>query len=196
MCLCALALFLRDKGQSCRHTTALHCHAAAQYAFDASKAAAVAQPSPIKHRPQMKAISSRTLAISCLQACAIGFGAGYIARGWPASTVPKGAFFLLVQMEFKSVADREKAEAIFAPEARWCRDHEPGTLSYEWARSDSNDRAIIVVERYADKETAYASVHKSSEAFKKFRPQLAALEPVINGHSYVASDIGYTSRFE
>ena len=145
----------------------------------------------------MKAISNRTLAISCLQACAIGFGAGYIARGWPASTgVPKGAFFLLVEMEFKSVADREKAEAIFAPEARWCRDHEPGTLSYEWARSDSNDRAIIVVERYADKETAYASVHKSSEAFKKFRPQLAALEPVINGHSYVASDIGYTSRFE
>ena len=145
----------------------------------------------------MKAISSRTLAISCLQACAVGVGIGYMARGWPASTgVPKGAFFLLVEMEFKSVADREKAEAIFAPEARWCRDHEPGTLSYEWARSDSNDRAIIVVERYADKETAYASVHKSSEAFKKFRPQLAALEPVINGHSYVASDIGYTSRLE
>ena len=145
----------------------------------------------------MKAISNRTLAISCLQACAIGVGLGYIARGRPASTgVPKGAFFLLVEMEFKSVADREKAEAIFAPEARWCRDHEPGTLSYEWARSDSNDRAIIVVERYADKETAYASVHKSSEAFKKFRPQLAALEPVINGHSYVASDIGYTSRLE
>ena len=66
----------------------------------------------------MKAISNRALAISCLQACAI-FGAGYIARGRPASTgVPKGAFFLLVEMEFKSVADREKAEAIFAPEAR------------------------------------------------------------------------------
>ena len=145
----------------------------------------------------MKAISNRTLAISCLQACAIGFCAGYMARGWPASTgVPKGAFFLLVEMEFKSVADREKAEAIFAPEARWCRDNEPGTLSYEWARSDSNDRAIVVVERYADKETAYASVHKSSEAFKKFRPQLAALDPAIRGRSYVASDIGYTSRFE
>ena len=111
-------------------------------------------------------------------------------------TRPKGAFFLLVEMEFKSVADREKAEAIFAPEARWCRDHEPGTLSYEWARSDQNDRAIVVVERYADKETAYAAVHKSSDAFKTFRPQLAALEPVITGHSYVASDIGYTSRLE
>ena len=62
----------------------------------------------------MKAISNRALAISCLQACAI-FGAGYIARGRPASTgVPKGAFFLLVEMEFKSVADREKAEAILA----------------------------------------------------------------------------------
>ena len=63
----------------------------------------------------MKAISSRTLAISCLQACAIGFGAGWLARSYPKSTVPKGAFFLLVEMEFKSVADREKAEAIFAP---------------------------------------------------------------------------------
>ena len=63
----------------------------------------------------MKAISNRTLAISCLQACAIGVGIGYMARGRPASTgVPKGAFFLLVEMEFKSVADREKAEAIFA----------------------------------------------------------------------------------
>ena len=145
----------------------------------------------------MKAISNRTLAISCLQACAVGVGIGYMARGWPASTgVPKGAFFLLVQMEFKTVADREKAEAIFAPEARWCRDHEPGTLSYEWARSDRNDRAIVVVERYADKETAYAAVHKGSDAFKEFRPRLAALEPAISGHSYVASDIGYTSRFE
>ena len=146
---------------------------------------------------RMKAISTRTLVISCLQACAIGFGAGWIARGRPASTaVPKGAFFLLVEMEFKSVADREKAEAIFAPEARWCRDHEPGTLSYEWARSDSNERAIVVVERYADKETAYAAVHKGSDAFKTFRPRLAALDPAISGHSYVASDIGYTSRFE
>ena len=72
----------------------------------------------------------------------------------------------------------------------------PERCRTEWARSDSYDRAIIVVERYADKETAYASVHKSSEAFKKFRPQLAALEPVITGHSYVASDIGYTSRRE
>ena len=95
----------------------------------------------------MKAISSRTLAISCLQACAIGFGAGWLARSYPVNTVPKGAFFLLVEMEFKSIADREKAEAIFAPEARWCRDHEPGTLSYEWARSEQNDRAIVVVER-------------------------------------------------
>ena len=145
---------------------------------------------------RMKAISTRTLVISCLQACAVGVGIGYMARGRPASTVPKGAFFLLVQMEFKSVEDREKAEAIFAPEARWCRDHEPGTLSYEWARSDQNDRAIVVVERYADKETAYAAVHKGSDAFKEFRPRLAALDPAIRGHSYVASDIGYTSRLE
>ena len=145
----------------------------------------------------MKAISSRTLAVSCLQAFAIGCGAGWLARSYPVKqSVPKGAFFLLVQMEFKSVEDREKAEAIFAPEARWCRDHEPGTLSYEWARSDQNDRAIIVVERYADKETAYAAVHKSSDAFRKFRPRLAALDPAIRGHSYVASDIGYTSRLE
>ena len=145
----------------------------------------------------MKAISSRTLFVSCLQACAIGFGAGWLSRSYQAASAPpKGAFFLLVQMEFKSVVDREQAEAIFAPEARHCRENEPGTLSYEWARSDSNDRAIMVVERYADKEGAYAAVHKSSDAFKAFRPQLAALDPVITGHSYVASDIGYTSRFE
>ena len=34
-------------------------------------------------------------------------------------------------------------------------------------------------------------MHKGSDAFKEFRPQLAALGPAITGHSYVASDIGY-----
>ena len=76
------------------------------------------------------------------------------------------------------------------------RDHEPGTLSYELARSDKDDKAVIIIERYADKEDAYLRVHKGSTAFAQFRPKLAALEPVISGHSYVASDLGYASRLE
>jgi len=42
----------------------------------------------------------------------------------------------------------------------------------------------------------YVEVRRVVGGGETFRPQLAALEPVITGHSYVASDIGYTSRRE
>lgn len=110
--------------------------------------------------------------------------------------VPKASFLLLVQLEFASVEDRIAAEEAWKPEADHCGRNEPGTLSYELARSDKNDRAVVIIERYADKDEAYLNVHKGSAAFKKFRPQLAALKPKIVGESYVASDLGYMSRYE
>ena len=36
----------------------------------------------------MKAISNRTLAISCLQACAVGVGIGYMAVSYTHLTLP------------------------------------------------------------------------------------------------------------
>ena len=51
------------------------------------------------------------------------------------------------------------------------------------------------VERYADKETAYLSIHRGTDEFKAFRPQLAALEPVIDGHSYFEQEgSGFSER--
>mmetsp|Transcript_36866 Transcript_36866/g.114034 ORF Transcript_36866/g.114034 Transcript_36866/m.114034 type:complete len:149 (+) Transcript_36866:323-769(+) len=146
----------------------------------------------------MQAVSARSLIVYAVQALALGFAAGWFARRPRAEAArpPKRAFFLLVRLEFKTVADRVKAEEAWAVEAKHCRDHEPGTLSYELARSDKDDKAVIIVERYADKEDAYLNVHKGSAAFAKFRPVLAGLDPVITGHSYVASDLGYTSRLE
>ena len=41
-----------------------------------------------------------------------------------------------------------------------------------------------VFERYADKEKAYAEVHKSSKEFLTFRAALTELAPEIDGHSY------------
>lgn len=128
---------------------------------------------------------------------AAAFVLGYLfPRRQPTTPPPEQSFLLLVQLEFKTVEDRMAAEDAWRPEADHCRAAEPGTLSYELARSDKNDRMIIIIERYADKDQAYLDVHKKSAAFARFRPQLAALDPKIVGESYVASDLGYMSRAE
>ena len=136
-----------------------------------------------------------TVLLYVAQALALGFVGGWLAHRKAEKKV-KDAFILLVQMEFKSVADRVEAEEAWKPEALECWLNEPGTLSYELARSDKNERMIIFIERYADKEDAYLAVHKGSAAFAKFRPEISRLDPKISGESYIASDIGYMSRAE
>ncbi|KAJ1463156.1 hypothetical protein M885DRAFT_504733 [Pelagophyceae sp. CCMP2097] len=110
------------------------------------------------------------------------------ARGTPPAG---GAFVLVVELEFKSIEDRDAAVAAIKPVAAHCRANEPGTLTYEISFSDSDPLKVLFIERYADKETAFLAVHKTSAPFLKFRPVLAKLAPKITGQSYIASDIGY-----
>jgi hypothetical protein len=56
-------------------------------------------------------------------------------------------------------------------------------------------KAVMLFERYADRDNAYLKVHKESDEFKKFRPALAALEPEIDGTSYWES-AGFMAREE
>jgi len=107
---------------------------------------------------------------------------------------PKKTFILFVDVIFNSIEDRDKVIQLWQPVALHCRVHEPGTLSYEMAISDSDPKRIVFVERYTDKEHSYLEIHKSSEAFLHFREQLANFQPTITGHSYISTDIGYFDK--
>jgi quinol monooxygenase YgiN len=93
---------------------------------------------------------------------------------------------IIVQNE-ADVATFEKA---FQPLADFVAMDEPGTISYGYAQSDSDPRRILIFERYASK-SAYLDVHKASKHFLTFRPQLAALNAKIEGHSYYEGGLGF-----
>lgn len=131
----------------------------------------------------------------CLAAAFVG---GYLLALLTASrslhrASPRHAFVLLVDVIFASVEDRDAALKLWTPVAMHCRDHEPGTLTYEAAISDSDPNRIVFLERYTTKDVAYLQVHKSSSAFLTFREALSRFTPRISGHSYIATDIGYVA---
>jgi len=107
-------------------------------------------------------------------------------------------FSLLVTLVFTSVEHKEQFLQFMAPLAKYVKEHEPGTIAYEVLQSDQNELQVMILERYKDKENAYAKVHKSSEQFLEFRPKLKALQDAghvtIEGHSYVDTSIGFGDR--
>ena len=94
-------------------------------------------------------------------------------------------------MTFRSSEDVEIFKAAFAPIAAIVKENEAGTLSYGLAVSDKDPRMVLIFERYTDKVDAYLRVHRSSESFQVFRPQLASLKANIAGESYIESDLGF-----
>lgn len=102
-----------------------------------------------------------------------------------------GAFWLVVQVTFRRSKDVETFKTAFAPLAALVKENEGGTLSYGLAQSDKDPRMVLIFERYTDKDDAYLQVHRSSEPFQVFRPQLAALRANISGESYIESDLGF-----
>lgn len=127
--------------------------------------------------------------VGCLVASSRGGGGGERSR--PSSS--ERSFVLLVDATFGSVEERDLALKLWQPVAEHCRNNEPETLSYEAAISDSDANRIVFVERYETKEKSYLEVHRSSDAFLKFRKQLSDMAPQISGHSYLTTDIGYFS---
>ncbi|GAB5030947.1 Hypothetical protein NocV09_00402220 [Nannochloropsis oceanica] len=108
----------------------------------------------------------------------------------PRRPVP-GAFWLVVSVTFRRSEDVEIFKAAFAPLAVVVKENEAGTLSYGLAISDKDPLMVLIFERYVDKDDAYLRVHRSSESFQVFRPQLAALKANISGESYIESDLGF-----
>lgn len=100
---------------------------------------------------------------------------------------------LLVQLKFKDMGRVMKVKDLVGKYAAWIKKNEPTTLSYSLIFSDKDPLTCTLFERYTDKPNAYLKVHKTSKEFEAFRPQLAALEPEIDGHSYY-EDLGFMSR--
>lgn len=105
----------------------------------------------------------------------------------------KQAWCLIVKLKFKDYSKVIKLKDLWEPYAQWVHENEPTTLAYQLMTSDKDPLTVTLFERYVDKEKAYLEVHKGSEEFKAFRPQIAALEPDMEGHSYYEGS-GFMSR--
>lgn len=105
------------------------------------------------------------------------------------------AFVLLINLKFTTLDHRDNFFKIIKPLCKDMVENEPTTLSYQVAISDKDPLVVNLLERYADKDNAYLTVHKSGAEFLKFREQLKEMQEkgyvVIVGDSYVETDLGY-----
>ena len=79
--------------------------------------------------------------------------------------------------------------------ATWCYEHESFLYHYEMAQSDKDPLVYQIYERYASKAD-YLGAHRSSPAFKAFRPRMKALQDAgevnVSGSSFVEIGLGFT----
>ena len=105
------------------------------------------------------------------------------------------AFVLSVGLQFRNAADATDLLAAWKDAAEWCLTHEPFLFAYEVAQSDKDPNRYVIIERYRSKED-YTGPHRSSPAFKRFRPRMRALQDsgavVVTGDSFVELGVGFT----
>eukprot|EP00930_Biecheleria_cincta_P069953 TRINITY_DN57626_c0_g1_i1.p1 TRINITY_DN57626_c0_g1~~TRINITY_DN57626_c0_g1_i1.p1 ORF type:complete len:120 (-),score=21.45 TRINITY_DN57626_c0_g1_i1:194-553(-) len=104
----------------------------------------------------------------------------------------KGAFVLLLTMQFEEEDHIKQFVKFFEPLAEYCKEHEPNTLSYEISLSDKDPLRLMLLERYRCKEDMI-EVHQKSEPFALFKKQIteAGLKRKTEGHSYYETKAGY-----
>jgi quinol monooxygenase YgiN len=123
----------------------------------------------------------------CVGCAAVGFLVARVASS-PALrvTAEKEAFVLMVNIEFQDVAQKEEFMTLFQPMAQYVADYEPTTLSYECAESDKNEKQVVIIERYLNKQ-AYAGTHRESQVFLAYKQKLKEMDAAgkmhISGHS-------------
>lgn len=103
------------------------------------------------------------------------------------------AFYLGVVVTFPNISERERFVSSWTPLAKYVKEQEIGTLSYELLYSERDPLRILINERYETKEY-YLKVHKSSAEFLTFRKkfdQILKNGAVVDGHSYNESGIGF-----
>ena len=82
----------------------------------------------------------------------------------------------------------------WTPLAKYCKEHEPRTLSYEASISDKEPDTVLIFERFVTKADL-TDIHQLSAPFIAFRShpaQSVVLEK--DGHSYYESNVGFMRR--
>lgn len=110
------------------------------------------------------------------------------------------AWVLTVTLTFQSLEDRDAILSDWSQNVvPHCSKYEPFLIHYEAGISDKDKLKVIMLERYTSKDS-YLNVHKSSEAFLKFRPKLQALQEAgkvkVEGFSYQEGGYGFTTSLE
>ncbi len=146
-----------------------------------------------RHDSNIKALSY------VLLGALIGIYAQRLTKGYQLSSSRKSekAWVLTVTLTFHSMEDRDMIlhdwSSTVVPH---CSEKEPFLLHYEAGISDKDPLKVIMLERYTEK-SLYLNVHKSSEAFLKFRPKLQALQEggkvTVEGFSYQEGGYGFTA---
>ncbi|GAB4821193.1 hypothetical protein N2152v2_008239 [Parachlorella kessleri] len=104
----------------------------------------------------------------------------------------KAAFVLAVGLSFKTVEARDEFLTIWLPLAKYVREKEPSTLSFELLVADNDPTKVLVYERYISRD-AFIDIHRASEpflAFKKAQQQLP-FEMEVKGQSYYETNHGF-----
>ena len=107
-------------------------------------------------------------------------------------------FSLLVTLQFTAEEHKESFLKDIAPLATYVEENEPDTIAYEVLLSDKDPLRVLIMERYKDKVNSFLKVHRTSEAFLKFRPKLQAQQEsgyvIVNGESYLDAGVGFGDR--
>ena len=105
------------------------------------------------------------------------------------------AFVLNVGLQFHEPAAAERLVHEWSKAAAYCLANEKFLYAYEMAQSDQDPLRYLVTERYRSKAD-YLGAHRSSSAFKEFRPKMKELqnsgEVVVTGSSYNELGVGFT----
>ena len=107
----------------------------------------------------------------------------------------ENAFVLSVGLRFGNRAAARSLLREWGRAAAWCVENEPFLYHYEIAQSDKDPLAYQIYERYRSKAD-YLGPHRSSPAFKAFRPRMKALQDAgevnVSGSSFVEIGLGFT----
>jgi quinol monooxygenase YgiN len=104
------------------------------------------------------------------------------------------AFVLAVELQFEAQEDADYVVEQWQVVTDYCFASEPFLYHYEISQSDQDPLKYFMYERYRSKED-YLSIHKTSEAFLKFRETLKSMQDsnkvAVSGHSYNELGVGF-----
>ena len=109
--------------------------------------------------------------------------------------VGEKAFILTVNLQFTTHGVANALVREWTRAAEYCLANENFLFAYEMAQSDQDPLRYMVIERYRSKAD-YLGAHRSSTAFKEFRPKMKELQTrgdvVVSGASYNELGVGFT----